>query len=226
MRAGAVRNGHSHSGEFAVNPPPVSFSLADAIDAVLPQTQCGKCGYAACRPYAEAIAAGTADINQCPPAGEAGLSEIAAVAGVPPKPLDPRFGSEKPPAVALIEEEKCIGCTLCIQACPVDAIVGATKLMHSVITSMCTGCELCIPPCPADCIRMEVMPMPDRAARHAAASAARGRFEARKRRTERARRERASSLAAEDAASAERKKRQTIAKALERARLRLQSRDR
>ncbi|HEV7441212.1 MAG TPA: RnfABCDGE type electron transport complex subunit B, partial [Steroidobacteraceae bacterium] len=102
-----------------MNAPPAPCSLADAIDAVLPQTQCGKCGYAGCRPYAEAIAEGAADINQCPPAGEEGLSEIAAVLGVPPKALDPRFGSSKTAAVALIEEEKCIGCTLCIQACPV-----------------------------------------------------------------------------------------------------------
>jgi electron transport complex protein RnfB len=205
--------------------PPAAFSLADAIDAVLPQTQCGKCAYAACRPYAEAIAAGTADINRCPPGGEEGVSAIAAVLGIAPKPLDARFGTSKRPAVALIEEEHCIGCTLCIQACPVDAIVGAAKLMHTVITSACTGCELCIPPCPVDCIRMEETVIPDRGARYAAAADARRRFEARNRRIERACQEKASSLAATRAAGAEKKKKQTIEKALERARSRLASRE-
>jgi electron transport complex protein RnfB len=224
MREGAVRHGHSPAWNFVVNAPPAPFSLADAIDAVLPQTQCGKCGYAGCRPYAEAIAAGAADINQCPPAGEEGLSAIAAVLGVPPKALDPRFGSSKTAAVALIEEEKCIGCTLCIQACPVDAIVGAAKLMHTVMTSICTGCELCIPPCPVDCIRMEAVATPGSVARYAAASAARSHFEARNRRVERAREEAALSLAAARVASAENKKKQTIARALERARLRLTNR--
>jgi electron transport complex protein RnfB len=130
-------------------------SLADAIDAVLPQTQCRQCGYPACRPYAESIAAGEADINRCPPGGAAGIREVARLLGVESKPLDPKYGVEKPqPAVAIIDEKLCIGCTLCIQACPVDAILGATKLMHTVIARECTGCELCIAPCPVDCIAM------------------------------------------------------------------------
>ena len=127
-------------------------NLADRIDALLPQTQCGKCTYAGCRPYAEAIAAGTADINQCPPGGEAGIRALARLLGRDPIALNPEHGVEQPPLVALIDESLCIGCTKCIQACPVDAIVGAAKLMHTVIEDHCTGCELCIPPCPVDCI--------------------------------------------------------------------------
>ena len=128
--------------------------LVDKIDAVLPQTQCGQCGYPGCRPYAEAIAADQADINQCPPGGEAGVKGLADLLGREPKPLNPENGEVKPPRVALIREAECIGCTKCIQACPVDAIVGAAKLMHTVIIDDCTGCELCIPPCPVDCIDM------------------------------------------------------------------------
>ena len=126
----------------------------DEIDALLPQTQCTKCGYAGCRPYAEAIARAEADINQCPPGGEAGIRDLAALLGVASKPLDPAHGVERPRAAAFIREELCIGCTLCIQACPVDAIVGAPKLMHTVLIDACTGCELCVPPCPMDCIDM------------------------------------------------------------------------
>lgn len=127
-------------------------SLADRIDAALPQTQCTRCGYPACRPYAEAVARGEAAINQCPPGGEDGVHALAALTGRPLLPLDPHYGREAPPLLALIDETVCIGCTKCIQACPVDAIVGASKKMHTVITAECTGCELCLPPCPVDCI--------------------------------------------------------------------------
>lgn len=135
---------------FRVEADPV----VDQIDALLPQTQCAQCGYPGCRPYAEAIAAGDADINQCPPGGEAGIRALADLLGREPKPLNPENGIEQPRRVAVIDEEICIGCTLCIQACPVDAIVGASKQMHTVIESECTGCDLCLPPCPVDCIDM------------------------------------------------------------------------
>jgi electron transport complex protein RnfB len=128
--------------------------LIDRIDALLPQTQCTKCGFSGCRPYAEAIAVGKADIDRCPPGGAAGVAELAALLGRAPKPLNPIFGTEQARAAALIDENWCIGCTLCIQACPVDAIVGAPKRMHAVLLEHCTGCELCLPPCPVDCIQM------------------------------------------------------------------------
>jgi electron transport complex protein RnfB len=127
-------------------------ALTDRIDALLPQTQCRRCDYPACRPYAEAIARGEADINRCPPGGEAGIRALAKLLGRPVLPLDPECGVEAPRVVALIREAECIGCTKCIQACPVDAIVGGPKLMHTVIAEYCTGCELCLPPCPVDCI--------------------------------------------------------------------------
>lgn len=130
-------------------------ALADRIDAVLPQTQCGQCGYPACRPYAEAVATGEADINQCPPGGAAGIRDLAQLLGVEFKPLNPKHGREKPErTVAVIDEQLCIGCTLCIRACPVDAILGASKQMHTVIAQECTGCDLCLAPCPVDCIAM------------------------------------------------------------------------
>ena len=129
--------------------------IVDQIDALLPQTQCGQCTYAGCRPYAEAISAGEADINQCPPGGEATIQALAELLGVDPKPLNAEHGVHKEKRCAIIDEQLCIGCTLCIQACPVDAILGAAKQMHTVIESECTGCELCIPPCPVDCITME-----------------------------------------------------------------------
>lgn len=132
--------------------------MVDKIDQVLPQTQCGQCTYPGCRPYAEAIADGQADINQCPPGGEATIQAIADLMGVEPKPLNEEHAAKDTPdvpMVARIIEADCIGCTLCIQACPVDAIVGASKLMHTVIAKECTGCELCLPPCPVDCIVME-----------------------------------------------------------------------
>jgi len=139
---------------------PDETSLTEQINAVLPQTQCAQCGYPGCRPYARAIADGQADINQCPPGGEEGVRALADLLGVEPKPLDAARGEHKPPIVALIDEERCIGCTLCIQACPVDAIIGAPKLMHTVIESECTGCELCLPPCPVDCIDLVARPQP------------------------------------------------------------------
>ena len=128
--------------------------LVDKIDALLPQTQCGQCTYPGCRPYAEAIAKGEADINQCPPGGETTIIALADLLGKDPKPLNPEHGEEKGKRVAVIDEKICIGCTLCIQACPVDAILGAAKQMHTVIASECTGCDLCIPPCPVECIDM------------------------------------------------------------------------
>jgi len=137
---------------FRVDADPV----VDQIDAILPQTQCGQCGFPGCRPYAEAIARDEADINQCPPGGEAGIRALADLLGREPKPLNPENGEEKPRTVAVIDEQACIGCTLCIQACPVDAIVGASKQMHTVIADECTGCDLCLPPCPVDCIDMVV----------------------------------------------------------------------
>ena len=131
--------------------------LVDQIDAVLPQTQCGQCGYPGCRPYAEAIAGGEAPINQCPPGGDAGIQALATLLDREVIPLNAENGVEKPAAVAFIREAECIGCTLCIQACPVDAIVGAAKRMHTVIAAECTGCELCLPPCPVDCIDMPTL---------------------------------------------------------------------
>jgi Na+-translocating ferredoxin:NAD+ oxidoreductase subunit B len=128
--------------------------LIERIDRLLPQTQCTRCGYPACRPYAEAIAAGEAEINQCPPGGEEGIRALADLLGRAPLPLNPEHGVEAPARVAWIREDECIGCTKCIQACPVDAIIGAPKLMHTVIVEFCTGCDLCIPPCPVDCIDM------------------------------------------------------------------------
>lgn len=129
-------------------------SLADRIDALLPQTQCTKCGYDGCRPYAEAIAEGAAPINRCPPGGEEGVAALSALLGTPVLPLDQSRGQPGPLLVARIDESHCIGCTLCIQACPVDAIVGANKHMHTVLDDWCTGCDLCVAPCPVDCIQM------------------------------------------------------------------------
>jgi electron transport complex protein RnfB len=128
--------------------------LVERLDRILPQTQCGQCGYPGCRPYAAAMARGDADIDRCPPGGDAGARALAHVLRVVPKPYDRSRGTRQPPRVALIVEADCIGCTKCIQACPVDAIVGASKLMHGVIEPLCTGCELCVPACPVDCIDM------------------------------------------------------------------------
>lgn len=129
--------------------------LVEKIDAILPQTQCGQCGYPGCKPYAEAIAKGEADINLCPPGGMEGVQRLADLLGREVKALE---AEEKPKQVARIDENTCIGCTLCIQACPVDAIVGAAKQLHTILTQQCTGCELCLPPCPVECIHMEVVP--------------------------------------------------------------------
>ena len=164
--------------------------LAARIDALLPQTQCTKCGYAGCRPYAEAIAAGEADIDRCPPGGDAGVARLAALLQRAAKPLDPAYGAYRAPQVALIDEEACIGCTKCIQACPVDAIVGASKLMHTVIAAWCTGCELCLPPCPVDCI--DLVPVPQLPA----ADLSRARHDSRARRLVRDAAERAARLEA------------------------------
>ena len=160
--------------------------LVTRIDALLPQTQCRLCGYAGCRPYAKAIAAGRAGINQCPPGGDDTARDLATLLNVAYMPVDPQFGASKPPARAIIDEVLCIGCTLCIEACPVDAIVGAPKLMHTVIAAACTGCELCVAPCPVDCIN--VVPTgarPTREQRRIAAAQSRLRFDRRTARMER-----------------------------------------
>ena len=128
---------------------------AALIHAALPQTQCTRCGYPDCAGYAQAIAAGEAEINQCPPGGAEGIARLSALTGQPPLPLNPANGVEGPRAVAVIDEGWCIGCTLCIAACPTDAILGSNKLMHTVVERYCTGCELCIPVCPVDCIAMD-----------------------------------------------------------------------
>ncbi len=169
-------------------------SLADRIDAVLPQTQCEQCGYHGCRPYALAIARGEAAINQCPPGGMAGIEKLAALLQRPALPLNPEHGEEKPRTLARIVEADCIGCTKCIQACPVDAIVGASRLMHTVIADDCTGCELCVPACPVDCIVLE--PMPAEQIDQAHADAARRHFQRREARLQRERRARDAELAA------------------------------
>ncbi|WP_184506663.1 electron transport complex subunit RsxB [Rhodanobacter sp. ANJX3] len=191
-------------------------TLADRIDAILPQTQCEQCGYHGCRPYAEAIARGEASINQCPPGGAAGIERLASLLNRPIVPLDPDHGVEKPRALARIVEADCIGCTKCIQACPVDAIVGASKVMHTVIADDCTGCELCVPACPVDCIVL--LPMPATQIDQAHADAAREHFQRREARLERQRRQRDAELAAHKAAVGERAaQRNPVLEALARA---------
>lgn len=174
------------------------MSLADRIDAILPQTQCGQCGYHGCRPYAEAIACGEAEIDRCPPGGTPGIARLAALLDRPMLPLNPANGVEKPRMLARVVEDECIGCTKCIQACPVDAIVGAAKLMHTVLTDDCTGCELCVPACPVDCIALE--PMPTAQIDQAHADAAREHFQHREARLAREAAEREAELAARKAA--------------------------
>jgi electron transport complex protein RnfB len=209
--------------------------LAHRIDAILPQTQCAQCGYAGCMPYAQAIARGEAAINRCPPGGDALIRKIARLTARPYLGLDQSCGIDKPRQAALIDEARCIGCTLCIQACPVDAIVGAPKLMHTIIASECTGCELCLAPCPVDCITLEPAPWASLqlllGAKKRAAERARNRFQARNQRIERERRERAQRLSAKSdatdanprvAADAAGIRKQAIVKAaIERARLKL-----
>jgi electron transport complex protein RnfB len=148
--------------------PPDADPLVARIDALLPQTQCGQCQYAGCRPYAAAIAAGEADINRCPPGGEATVRALAALLDRPANAPDPAYGVQKPPQVAWIDEERCIGCARCLPACPVDAIVGASRQMHTVIAAQCTGCELCLPPCPVDCIELRPVETTARSSRRAA----------------------------------------------------------
>ncbi|WP_049622317.1 electron transport complex subunit RsxB [Frateuria defendens] len=196
--------------------------LADRIDALLPQTQCEQCGYHGCRPYAEALARGEAEINRCPPGGAAGIARLAALLGRPILPLDPAHGVEKPRQLARIIEAECIGCTKCIQACPVDAIVGAAKLMHTVIADACTGCELCVPACPVDCIVLEPMPVAQQDPAHA--DAARAHFRRREARLARERAQREAELAARKAAveAAGAAKENPVLAALARARARQQ----
>lgn len=176
--------------------------LAELLDAALPQTQCTRCGFPDCRAYAQAMAEGTADINRCPPGGAEGIVRLAALRGLPIRPLDPERGHEGPRALAVIDEDWCIGCTLCIQACPVDCIVGAPKQMHTVLDELCTGCELCVPVCPVDCIAM--VPVTGRrtgwdAWSPAQAAQARARYDFRRRRLQRDQLEQEERLAAKAA---------------------------
>ncbi|MDA3921870.1 MAG: RnfABCDGE type electron transport complex subunit B [Salinisphaera sp.] len=215
-------------------------SDATAIDALLPQTQCRRCGYDGCRPYAEAIAAGETDINRCPPGGQATVASLAVLTGRAEKPLDPECGDASVSRVAVIREAECIGCTRCIQVCPTDAIIGAAKQMHTVIAADCTGCELCVPACPVDCIDMPVStrdtgqplwPAP-RLVDEARAARARRLFEARQKRlnrktTRRRRKSRhdATIDAREDAAAGSAAKKSTIVDAIARAKARRAERE-
>jgi electron transport complex protein RnfB len=183
-------------------PPPAAVALAARLNDALPQTQCTRCGYPDCRRYAQAIAAGEAAINRCPPGGAEGIERLAALTGQPALPLDPSCGTEGPRMLALIDEAWCIGCTLCIKACPVDCIIGASKQMHTVVEAPCTGCELCVPVCPVDCIAL-VPATPGRSGWQAwspaQANAARTRYEARTRRLARERQDNDARLAAKAA---------------------------
>ena len=205
----------------ALMPAGDAGDLRARIDALLPQTQCGQCGYAGCSPYAQAIAEGAADINRCPPGGDGVIDDLARLLSRAPTPLDPACGVTQAPAVALIDESWCIGCTLCIQACPVDAIVGAAKVMHTVITAECTGCALCIAPCPVDCIRMVAVERSDaRSERIARADHWRRRYLARERRlAANAARSRAQTRSV--ATSPTERRQAAVERALERARERI-----
>ena len=181
--------------------------LAEQINQILPQTQCTRCGYPACKAYAEAIAAGEADINRCPPGGSHGIEALAKLSGRSVKALDPNCGEEQSLRFASILEDDCIGCTKCILACPVDAILGGPQRLHVVITERCTGCELCLPPCPVDCITMQPWQV-EKVWSKADADAARRRFENRSLRLQRRQQEglrhqleKAASKLASDAAS-------------------------
>jgi len=207
--------------------------LIEKIDAILPQTQCRKCGFTGCRPYAEAIVEGRADINQCPPGGQQGLEKIAELLGVPAKSLDTTHGFPRSnQVVAWIDEHLCIGCTFCIQSCPVDAIVGAAKQMHTVIADECTGCDLCVAPCPMDCIRMipvdkkvtDSVNSPIDVVIKQAANKARSRYQFRQQRLaygtqvdNKAHTEKSIQLPQDDQGSAEVRKKNIIAAALKRA---------
>lgn len=195
-------------------------ALALRIDALLPQTQCTRCGYSGCAPYARAIAEGSADIDRCPPGGDDGAAALAALTGRAPKAVDRGCGEPGPRLVAVIDEAACIGCTLCIVACPVDAIIGAQKRMHAVLPSLCSGCELCVPACPVDCI---AMPPSGAAWTTSDAAAARLRFEARNERV--ARHERIANRRAVPASGASEadKRKAAVAAALARARARRHS---
>src|SRR5438093_926332 len=200
--------------------PPVDVrALVDRIDALLPQTQCRRCGYDGCRPYAEAVAAGVAKINRCPPGGKETVFALAAITASPVEPVDSTCGEGRPLQIAQIDEAACIGCTLCIAACPVDAIIGASKRLHVVLPSACTGCELCVAPCPVDCIAMEPA---SRAWTRADAEVARARFIARNARLARgervANRHRTARPSSDEEAGAARRAR--VAAAFERARAR------
>ena len=178
----------------------MTSQLAQQIDDLLPQTQCTKCGFAGCAPYAQALSTGAAEPNQCPPGGQEGVARLARLLGKPALPLNPDNGTERPRPRAVIDESVCIGCTLCIQACPVDAIVGAAKSLHTVIAEDCTGCDLCVAPCPVDCIEMRPGPAPgvDQPARN------RERYDAHVGRLEKRVQERQRELAALKAAAAKR----------------------
>jgi electron transport complex protein RnfB len=166
------------------------------IDRLLPQTQCTRCGYQGCLPYAQAIANGEAGINQCPPGGTETILALAALTGRAPLPLNRELGSEAAPTVAFIDEERCIGCTKCLPPCPVDAIVGARQRMHTVIADVCTGCELCVAPCPVDCIVMiPLLASPLPALQLPDAARSRERFLARNQRIVRRAAEKAATLA-------------------------------
>lgn len=164
--------------------------LIERIDAVLPQIQCGQCGFDGCMPYARAIVEGKADIDQCPPGGNAGVAAMAAILNIPTKPLNTAYGHPKPPAIAVIDESQCIGCTFCLRACPVDAIIGAAKYMHTVFIELCTGCERCIAPCPVDCISMVPIPEATAEIRQQKADGARKRYQRRQLRLAREERQR------------------------------------
>jgi len=196
----------------------------EAIDDLLPQTQCRQCGYPGCRPYAEAVATGRAGINQCAPGGDETIRGLAALLDLPFTPLDPAYGATKPPAVAVIDEALCIGCTLCIKACPVDAIAGAARLMHTVIAAECTGCELCVPPCPVNCISL-VQTGRNPAGKERSALA-RQRYLARCGRMEREKAERTARLLAAPDSGAESRKAATIDRVMRRAREHLRDRKR
>ena len=196
-------------------------TLAAQVDALLPQTQCEQCGYHGCRPYADAIVRGEAQINQCPPGGAAGIAKLAALLQRPALPLNPEHGVEKPRMLARIVEADCIGCTKCIQACPVDAIIGASKLMHVVLADDCTGCELCVPACPVDCI--ELVPMPAAQVDDAHADAARAHFQRREARLAREHAAREAELAARKAAVDRGVRRNPVLEALARAKAKQQA---